>query len=35
MLAMRQKFLDHAKKSETNAFESASKRAIQKNQLVI
>ena len=30
MLAMRQKLLDHAKQSATNAFKTASKRAIQK-----
>ena len=30
MLAMRQKLLDHAKQSATDAFKTASKRAIQK-----
>ena len=30
MLAMRQKLLDHAKQSATDAFKTASKKAIQK-----
>ena len=30
MLTMRQKLLDHAKKSATDAFKTTSKRAIQK-----
>ena len=32
MLAMRQKLLDHAKKSATNALKTSSKREIQKTK---